>query len=137
MSWNDDTHIWALAERQRFVRARAFAAGENGDRWWFPSEEREPIANGREFVEVVELVPTKTAGKVALYRQWIVDPDGVEVDVPWVSKRSKLHMRAEPVLRGTLNRCGYREVAAERIAKAEKPRAAPPQPVGDDAGTLH
>jgi hypothetical protein len=82
---------------------------------------RENTSTGREFIEVVEIAATTTVGPIAVYRQWMVGPDGVEViDLSWVRKRSKVQMRAEHVLRGILNRGEYDEVV-------EQPRRSKPK----------
>jgi hypothetical protein len=82
---------------------------------------RENTSTGREFIEVVEITTTTTVGPLAVYRQWMVDPDGVEItDLSWVRKRSKVQMRAEHVLRGVLNRGEYDEVVEQ--PKRSKPK---------------
>jgi hypothetical protein len=84
---------------------------------------RENTSTGQEFIEVVEIIPAATVGQIAVYRQWMVDPDGIEItDLSWVRKRSKVQMRAEHALRGVLNRCEYDEVV-ER-PKRSKPKLA-------------
>jgi hypothetical protein len=112
------SHILDIREGERFERTREFAAGEDGAKWWFASWDRKPTALGGEFIEVVELVETRALGKVAIYRQWTEDPDGNEVTAPWVSKRSKVQMRAESRLRQVLNVGRYQPVRAKpRLAR--------------------
>ena len=61
-------------------------------------------ACGAEVVEVIEVVATDTTGALAIYRQWLIDPDGVEVVNPWIKpSRKRLLFRAEAKLRGSLN----------------------------------
>jgi hypothetical protein len=127
--WLDRLHNhWIrehLREGQCFSRVRWFAPpGKRWDEWkgrfvpcehddarWFLISEtvadRETMPTGEEFIEIIEIVETRTSGKLALYRQWMVDPDGTEVALSWVPKRSKVHMRIEHVLRAVLNRCEY------------------------------
>jgi hypothetical protein len=114
----------------RFVRPRVFIPGRNESKWWLTSipgtlpvdaqieaaaeladeAGRAPprtVADGKEFVEVVEVVHTDAVGKLALYRQWVEDPDGTEVTVQWAKKRKQIAFRVEHRLRGTLATMGF------------------------------
>jgi hypothetical protein len=66
----------------------AAGASSSSLKWWLGYPPREIIrrsgeylreAGGIEFIEVIELVESNTLGLIALYRQWIVDPDGANL----------------------------------------------------------
>jgi hypothetical protein len=134
-------HIWSLVEGQLFKRARKFWWAR--DKWWLGEHPpmdiewaveagREPpctCADGQERIEVVEIAETRALGLVAVYRQWVTNPDGDDVALPWTPTRSKLLLRAESRLRGTLNGGGYHEVRQQPKPPKRKLRLI----VGDDA----
>jgi hypothetical protein len=117
-----DHWIRDLREGQRFTRPREFGHGRHGDKWWFSSDYTgiAPVATGQEIIEVVEIIQSRTKGKIALHRRWIVDPDGVEMTkLSWVPKRSRVRMGVESALRGALNGNGWRDAATMTKAKRE------------------
>jgi hypothetical protein len=62
----------------------------------------EAAGNGTEVVEVVEIVETKTLGKVVMFRQWVTDPDGAECLADLVPRRADVAMRSEFSMRRSL-----------------------------------
>jgi hypothetical protein len=66
-----------------------------------PRNFRHPCS-GTEVVEVVEVVETKTVGKVVIFRQWVTDPDGAECLADLVPRRSGVAMRSEYSMRQSL-----------------------------------
>ena len=141
-------YIWSLAEGQRFSRIRRMVPASERQEWrddpiedidgnpiegWFLVSNNDADGTesaGLEVIEVIEIVETRTRGKLALYRQWMVDPDGAEMESPsWVPRRSKVRMRFESVLRGTLNGGGYHEIQQQAKLPKRKLRLV----VGDDA----
>lgn len=105
-------YIWELSDGQRFARTQQFGRSKKGQ-WWVASTTTAPTASGQDMVQIVEIVPTVSMGVLALYRRWLIGPDGDEVAVPWRKPRSKLQMMHEPSLRGTLNRSRFRAVAPD------------------------
>ena len=65
----------------------------------------EATAWGSAVIEIVEVVKSRTAGELAIYRRWLVDPEGNEVRF---MKRKKLLFRAEPRLRGSMNQMDFK-----------------------------
>jgi hypothetical protein len=142
----DETYIWKLAEGERFSRPREFTkvqgpmrdeCGEviddsvTVDEWWlgrpspYKSDRRViAVAEGREFIEVVEIVASGTLGKIAIYRQWITDPDGGDCTAPWAPRRSKMLLRRESTLRSTLNGGDYYRESVSKPTPT-KPKAKP------------
>jgi hypothetical protein len=117
-----DNHIWDRLEAgQRFSRVRGFRLADKSDfpddggptyagKWWLvgPTHTMLVTARGLELVEIVETVPTETVGALALYRQWLIDPEGREIDSPWFGPRRRtLLYRPEVRLRGSLNQMGF------------------------------
>ena len=71
----------SLTEGQTFGRERGFRRPDHGYQgemnWWIVSVQGHgATAHGAEFLYIEEIVDTATVGPVALYRQWVVDPDG-------------------------------------------------------------
>jgi hypothetical protein len=64
-----------------YTRQRGFKPADYGHaKWWITGvTSRAATASGTECIQVQEIVSTRTAGDVAIYRHWIVDPDGAEV----------------------------------------------------------
>jgi hypothetical protein len=91
-----------------------------------------PTGEGHEFIELVEFVESNALRKIAIYQQWITDPDGAECTAPWAPKCSKLLLRAESRLRGTLNSGRYVEV--KQRPEASKPKL---HLVGEGGEVLH
>jgi hypothetical protein len=119
-----------LRPGQRYGRVRGFRLADKSGwadpqdavtaaKWWvmWASRTESAPAHGREVIEIVEVVETETVGLLALYRQWLIDPDGHAVDSAWVKPRRKdLLFRAEVTLRGTMSRMGFkREGASLRV----------------------
>lgn len=119
-----------LREGQRFARSRGFARGPRhpfGLKWWlagvshkgtiYDKETGENIAVNRigaEHIEIVEIVSTRTFGMLAFYRQWVTDPDGVEVALDWVPKRREIRDREQQTLRRSLAAKGFTLAEAKR-----------------------
>jgi hypothetical protein len=127
----DETYIWKLAEGERYSRPGEFVYGRG--RWWLGDHSPEsegpqahpwPPANGREFIEVIEIVASGTLGKIAIYRQWIIDPDGGDCTAPWAPRRSKMLLRRESTLRSTLNGGDYYRESGSKPTPT-KPKAKP------------
>jgi len=118
-----------LREGQRFSRSRGFARGPRhpfGLKWWLAGVTQRTIRDketgedivadrtGAEHIEIVEIVPTRTFGTLAFYRQWVADPDGAEVKVQWVPQRSETFNREEQSLRRSLAAKGFAPAEAKR-----------------------
>jgi hypothetical protein len=91
---------------QRFSRQRFFKPAEHGrNKWWLVGVLESPLidakTSGTEFIEIIDIAHGAT-GALAVYRQWIVDPDGDEVTVRWAPKREEKRMRYERNLRSSL-----------------------------------
>jgi hypothetical protein len=71
---------------------------------------------------VVELVPSETLKLIAVYRRWLIDPQGNEIDTYWASKRRTLRVQVESRLRGTLNAGAfYRGSTPPALSEPEPP----------------
>jgi hypothetical protein len=101
----------------RYIRQRVFKPAPYGhNKWWIigvTSTDPEASATGSEIVEVVEVIDTKTQGKLVVYQQWVIDPDGTNVELEWIPRRTETKIEREPILRGALKRMSF---------KAERPR---------------
>jgi hypothetical protein len=95
----------------RWVRQRGFGRAPYGRaKWWLAPVRHEgtikgdiPVtAAGQEIVEVIEVVNTGTLGEIVFYRQWIEDPDGVEVDLEWSPHRDVLEYKTVANLRAAV-----------------------------------
>jgi hypothetical protein len=95
-----------LQSGQRFIRQRLFKPADSGfSRWWLmglATDPAEAAGSGTEVVEVVEVVETKTLGKVVMFRQWVTDPDGAECLADLVPRRADVAMRSEFSVRRSL-----------------------------------
>jgi hypothetical protein len=95
-----------LQAGQRFIRQRLFKPASSGfSRWWLmgvTADAAEATGSGIEVVEVVEVVETNTLGKVAMFRQWVTDPDGAECRADLVPRRAEVGMRSEYSMRQSL-----------------------------------
>jgi hypothetical protein len=108
-----DNWIWKTHVGEVFTRPRRFKPSESeypredGDKWWFASDDERDtvvVSYGYESVEILEIVMTETAGPLAIYRRWITDPDGNELTALWSRQnRKKKHFRMESALRGSMN----------------------------------
>ena len=65
------------------------------DIWWTATSNRPAIAEGWAYLEVVEVVDTATFGRLAVVREWLIDPDGDEVEPsqPWIPDKEKADIR--------------------------------------------
>jgi hypothetical protein len=89
---------------------------EQAPRWWVTGVTRtgSAPAHGLEVIEIVETVDTATVGRLVLYRQWVLDPDGNEVGSLWVKCRRKtLLFRGETKLRSSLRQMGFERAGAD------------------------
>lgn len=89
----------SLTEGQTFGRERGFRRPDHsyqGEmKWWIVSVQGHgAIAHGAEFLYIEEIVDTATVGPVALYRQWVVDPDGAIYESDGTPRRKELCFRA-------------------------------------------
>ena len=119
---DDRPYICELMEGNMFSRSRKLSLidGEWRLGWWrdppkFEDEDEDdeelirelnaPIQRGEgiEFIEVVELVESSALKLIAVYRRWVIDPQGNEINSYWASKRRTLRVQVESRLRGTLN----------------------------------
>jgi hypothetical protein len=127
-------YIIELREGQCFSRVRYLVPeGDRSDDWqeapckrgdecWVVVSaddlDAEDASVGQEFIEIIEIVETRTRGQLALYRQWIIDPNGDEVmSRSWVPRRSQLRKQFVSTLKGTLNHGDYRECGRSRRSR--------------------
>jgi hypothetical protein len=84
-----------LQPGQRFIRQRLFKPADGGvRRWWLKgvtAAAAEATGSG-----------VKTLGKVAIFRQWVADPDGAEYCADFVPRRAEIGMRSEYSMRQSL-----------------------------------
>jgi hypothetical protein len=96
----------ALKPGQRFVRKRLFKpAGEGFSRWrliGLTASLTEATGSGVEVIEIVELVETKSIGKVTIFRHWVINPDGAECLADFAPRRTDLALRSEFLMRRAL-----------------------------------
>ncbi len=88
------------------------------------------IAEGWECLEVVEIVNTATFGRMVIYREWWVDPDGNEVEPTkdWIPGKSTAAIRAE---RSLLRSIAHKKMeAVDRVAKEAVPARTADKPKG-------
>jgi hypothetical protein len=74
--------------------------GYKQDAWWTASNLNPATAEGREYLGVVEVVHTATLGRLVLFCEWWVDPDGNEIEPSkdWIPDRKQVDIRAESSL---------------------------------------
>jgi hypothetical protein len=90
-----------------YGRQRGFGRGPRGHRWWMAPANHDGVfwagrdqkqikvtRVGFEYIGILEIVPTKALCDVALYRHWIVDPDGNELELEWLPSKATIEMRA-------------------------------------------
>jgi hypothetical protein len=120
--------IKELQEGQTFTRPRGFARGPRhpfGLKWWLAGVKgavydketgKDLVVNrtGAEFIEIIEIVPTRMFGMLAFYRRWIADPDGADVTVQWVPQRNEVCNREEQSLCRSLTAMGFTLAESER-----------------------
>jgi hypothetical protein len=87
-----------------FRRKRGFRRPPEGyaqDAWWTASSLNPATAEGWEYLGVIEVVNTATLGRLILFCEWWVDPDGnkVEPTQDWIPDRRHVDIRAESSLR--------------------------------------
>lgn len=83
-----------------FRRKRGFRRPPDGydqDAWGSSNSLNPATADGWEYCEVVEIVNTTTFGRMVIYREWWVDPDGSEVAATkdWIPNKAEADIRAE------------------------------------------
>jgi hypothetical protein len=83
-----------------FRRKRGFCRPPEGydqKAWWTPNSMRPVTAEGAEYLEIIEIVQTKTFGRMVIYREWWMDPDGHEVVATrdWIPSKRDADIRAE------------------------------------------
>jgi hypothetical protein len=125
-----------------FRRKRGFRRPPDGypqDAWW-SSSLNPAIAEGWECLEVVEIVTTATFGRLAIYREWWIDPDGKEVTPTqsWIPDKGTAATRAE---RNMLRSLAQKKMeAVGRVAKEVVPARTADKPKGEhrlDLGSMH
>jgi hypothetical protein len=94
-----------------FRRKRGFRRPPEGysQAWWTPNSLDPATHEGFEYLEIVEIVITATFGRVTIYREWWLDPDGnvVAVTKDWIPDPRKAAIRAERSL--------LRSIACEKM----------------------
>ena len=104
-----------LQSGQRFIWQRLFKPADGGfSRWWLMGVTADPAEaadSGTEVVQVVEVVETKTLGKVVMFRQWVTDPDGAECLADFVPRRTDVAMRSEFSMRRSLGAMRFEAAA--------------------------
>jgi hypothetical protein len=121
--------VWRLAAGQQFSRSYSFERVVHFERYpgvWkacgsctsFDQEE------GREFIEVIEIVESRTLGKLAIYRTWLVAPDGEVSKHPWSATKA---VRPESRLRQKINVGNFRPDTM--TVKKVRPKRQRPAPV--------
>jgi hypothetical protein len=107
-----------------FSRKRGFCRPPEGydqKAWWTPNAMRPVTAEGAEYLEIIEIVQTKTFGRMVIYRQWWLDPDGHEVAATqnWIPRKQDADIRAE---RNLLRSIASKKMeAVSRVAKETTP----------------
>ena len=107
----------------RHTRQRGFGLGPYGkSKWWIApvrhdgfcgSASAVPVTkHGLEIIEVLEIVRTDTLGDVAIYRHWIEDPDGAEIDLEWIPKREVVEFRPTANLTAALRTMGMKPLSS-------------------------
>jgi len=95
-----------LKPGQRFTRKRLFKPADEGfSRWQLMSltaDLTEAAGSGIELIEIAEVVETKSLGKVTIFRQWVINPDGAECLADFVPRRMDVAMRSEFSMRRLL-----------------------------------
>jgi hypothetical protein len=95
-----------LRAGQQFTPQRLFKPADGGFSRWslmgVTADASEAAGRGIEVVEVIEIVETKTLGKVVIFRQWVTDPDGAECLADFVPRRTDVAIRSEFSLRQSL-----------------------------------
>lgn len=118
-----------------FRRKRGFCRPPEGydqKAWWTPNSMRPVTAEGAEYLEIIEIVQTKTLGRMVISRAWWIDPDGSEVaaNKHWIPDKSTADIRAErnllkSIAQKKMERVGRvaKEAVPARIAAAvDKPK---------------
>jgi hypothetical protein len=87
-----------LQAGQTFSRQRGFRRPAHAsNRWWIIGVQNlngEKITGyGTEYITIDEIVETDTLGAIAIYRQWVVDPDGADVGNHWTPRRDQCAFR--------------------------------------------
>jgi hypothetical protein len=121
----DESYIWHLDEGQSFPRVRQFVYGRG--RWWLgypPSDagregEDWPIADGREFIEVVEIVATRTLDARQQYASLIAERDAPRRELA-ETRRSRDEFRS--ALRELASAIRRREDAEAKVAELQRQR---------------
>jgi hypothetical protein len=98
----------------KWTRERGFGRGSRGSKWWIArvnhdgnvNEEIRVTASGREIIEVLEVIPTKTCGELAIYKHWVADPDGAESMVSWLPHSDEINFRSVAGLSTALRTMG-------------------------------
>jgi hypothetical protein len=88
----------AITAGQTFSRQRGFRRPDPGSkRWWMVGVQNlngdNIAAYGTEYIVIDEIVHTTVVGDVAIYRQWVVDPDGADVENQWTPRRDQCAFR--------------------------------------------
>jgi hypothetical protein len=93
---------------ERYVRSRNFRRPEYGTMaWWLLSLSQDgATAQGIEIIEVAEVVETETFGPLAIYRHWVIDPDGQPYKSQFAPDAAKTNFRSEKNLRRDLKKMG-------------------------------
>jgi hypothetical protein len=90
--------------------------------WWTATGMNPATAEGWAYLEIVEIVSTATLGRMVIYREWWIDPDGNEVEPTqdWIPDKGAAAVRAERNL--------LRSIASKKMEPVSRSVAASAQP---------
>jgi hypothetical protein len=115
-----------LTAGQTFSRKRGFRRPDRSSskRWWIVGVQNlngdKIAAYGTEYLYIEEVIHSALVGDVAIYRQWVVDPDGTDVENQFTPRRNQYDFRPLESLRAAIRTMKMQDVTV---------RAAPSQPV--------
>jgi hypothetical protein len=114
---------------QTWTRVRGFRPPDYGRvKWWLVGVTQDgATASGTEYVLIEDVVTSKT-GDIVVYRHWVEDPDGVEVQNDWTPRHSELLRRPVCSLASALRTMkmtpGGAVESAEPLPAVESPKPA-------------
>jgi hypothetical protein len=112
--------------RRKYGFVRPYPGYRRQDIWWSATSNRPATAEGWAYLEIIEVVDTVTFGRLAIVREWWIDPDGNEVEPTqdWIPDKEKADIREHRnVLRSITSKKMEAVVKAPAPAAVEKRKA--------------